>query len=130
MDGGRLTYSELTDKIVRSALKVHAYFGSGFTELEYQKSLMIELENAGLRFKAGTERPVYYNGRLVGKRWLDLVVEEQILVEVKAIKEVDKSSYNQIINYLKVFDLEVGLLLNFGAESLEFKRFVANRKPS
>ena len=88
---------------------------------------MIELEAAGLKFKAGTERNVYYNGRLVGKRWLDLVVEEQILVEVKAIKEVDKSSYNQIINYLKVFDLEVGLLLNFGGESLQFKRFVANR---
>ena len=130
MDGAGLKYSELTDKIVRSAIKVHAYFGSGFSELEYQKSLMIELESAGLKFKAGTERPVYYNGRLVGKRWLDLVVEEQILVEVKAIKEVDKSSYNQIINYLKVFDLEVGLLLNFGGESLEFKRFVANRKHS
>lgn len=128
MEAGGLRYSELTDKIVRSAIKVHAYFGSGFAELEYQKSLMIELEAAGLKFKAGTERNVYYNGRLVGKRWLDLVVEEQILVEVKAIKEVDKSSYNQIINYLKVFDLEVGLLLNFGGESLQFKRFVANRQ--
>ena len=128
MDYSHLKYSELTDKIVRSAMKVHRYFGSGFSELEYQKSLMIELEAAGLKFKAGTERPVYYNTRLVGKRWLDLVVEEQILVEVKAIKEVDTSCYNQIINYLKVFDLEVGLLLNFGGESLQFKRFVANRE--
>jgi len=128
MDGAGLKYSELTDKIVRSAIKVHAYFGSGFAELEYQKSLMIELENAGLKFKAGTERAVYYNGRLVGKRWLDLVVEDQILVEVKAIKEVDKSSYNQIINYLKVFDLEVGLLLNFGEDRLMFKRFVGGRR--
>jgi GxxExxY protein len=130
MEYGQPKYSELTDKIVRSALKVHAYFGSGFAELEYQKSLMVELESAGLKFTAGTERNIYYHNRLVGKRWLDLVVEEQILVEVKAIKEIDKSSYNQIINYLKVFDLEVGLLLNFGGESLQFKRFVANRKHS
>lgn len=128
MDGGGVRYSELTDKIVRSALKVHLYFGSGFAELEYQKSLMVELESAGLKFTAGAERPIYYHSKLVGKRWLDLVVEEQILVEVKAIKEVDKSSYNQIINYLKVFDLEVGLLLNFGGESLQFKRFVAARQ--
>ena len=130
MDYGHLQYSEVTDKIVRSAIKVYTYFGSGFAELEYQKSLMVELEGAGLKFKAGTERSIYYNGRLVGKRWLDLVVEEQILVEVKAIKELDKSSYNQIINYLKVFDLEVGLLLNFGGENLQFKRFVASREQS
>ena len=109
-------------------MKVHAYFGPGFPEMVYQKSLMIELEGAGLKFAAGTERSIHYNGRLVGHKWLDLIVEEQILIDIKAIKEVDKSCYNQIINYLKVFDLEVGLLLNFGSESLQAKRFVDSRQ--
>jgi len=128
MDYSHLRYSQLTDTIIRSALKIHSHFGAGFPEMVYQKSLMIELESAGLKFAAGTERNIHYNGRLVGQKWLDLVVEEQILIDIKAINEVDKSCYNQIINYLKKFDLEVGLLLNFGAESLQTKRFVAGRQ--
>lgn len=127
MDYSHFRYSEITDRIIRSALKIHAHFGSGFPEMVYQKSLMVELESAGLKFAAGTERAIHYNGRLVGHKWLDLVVEEQILIEIKAINEVDKSCYNQVINYLKIFDLEVGLLLNFGSESLQTKRFVASR---
>ena len=130
MDYSHLRYSEITDRIIRSALKIHGHFGSGFPEMVYQKSLMVELEGAGLKFAAGTERAIHYNGRLVGQKWLDLVVEEQILIEIKAINEVDKSCYNQVINYLKIFDLEVGLLLNFGGESLQAKKFVASRKQS
>ena len=128
MDYSHLKYSDLTDKIIRSAMKVHRHFGSGFSETVYKRSLMIELGKVGLQFDSEVEKDIYYSGQLIGKRRLDLIVENKILIELKAIKELDKSCYNQIINYLKVFDLEVGLLLNFGEDRLMFKRFVWGRK--
>ncbi|MFL5810317.1 MAG: GxxExxY protein, partial [Flavisolibacter sp.] len=70
------------------------------------------------------EKDIYYYENLVGKRRLDIVVENKVLLELKAISEIDEACYNKIINYLKVFGLEVGLLLNFGARTLQFKRFV------
>ncbi len=117
-------YSEITEKIIGCAMKVHRWFGPGFPEMIYQRSLLIELEILRLDSKAEVEKDVFYNELLVGKRRLDIIVEENILVELKAISELDNSCYNQIINYLRVFKMEVGLLLNFGTPSLQFKRFV------
>ncbi len=117
-------YSEITEKIIGCAMKVHRWFGPGFPEMIYQRSLLIELEILRLDSKAEVEKDVFYNEMLVGKRRLDIIVEQNILVELKAISELDNSCYNQIINYLRVFKMEVGLLLNFGTPSLQFKRFV------
>ena len=104
-------------------MKVHAYFGMGFPEVIYNRALRIELEKTGLHFQAEVEKDIYYNGIFIGKRRLDLIVEDKILVELKAVYEVDRNNLKQVLNYLKIFELGVGLLLNFGAESLYFKRF-------
>lgn len=111
-------------------MKVHSYFGMGFPEAIYKRSLLIELEKTGLQYLSEVEKDIYYEGRFIGKRRLDLIIENKVLIELKALKEVDKSFQNQIINYLKVFDLEVGLLINFGTESLQFKRFIHSKSIS
>ena len=105
-------------------MNVHSHFGMGFPEVVYKRSLLLELAENGLKFESEVERDVYYKGQFIGKRRLDIIVEDKVLIELKAIKEVDKSCYNQIINYLKIFGIEIGLLLNFGADSLQFKRFI------
>src|SRR5436190_11953699 len=117
-------FRDLSRIIIGCSMKVHNNLGMGFSENIYQRSLVLELEKAGLKCEIEVEKPVFYDGKLVGKRRLDLVVESIILIELKALSEVDKRSYNQILNYLKIFGLEVGLLLNFGKESLEFKRLI------
>ena len=108
-------------------MKVHSYFGLGFPEIIYQKCLIVEMEKVGLRYEKEIEKEIWYENLLIGKRRLDLIVEDKVLVELKAISELDSKVLNQITNYLNVFDIEVGLLLNFGMKSLEFKRF-ANTK--
>ncbi len=119
-----LKYYELTEKIIGCAMKVHRHFGLGFPEIVYKRALIIELEKIGLKFKQEIEKDIIYDDQLIYKRRLDLIVEDVVLVELKAIKEVDKGDYNQILNYLRVFKLEVGLLINFGAPSLQFKRLI------
>lgn len=119
-----LKYSELTQKIIGCAMKVHRYFGPGFPEVVYKRALIIELRMIGIACREEVEREIIYEGRVIHKRRLDLLVEEVVLVELKALKEVDNSETNQILNYLRVFKIEVGLLLNFGAPSLFFKRYI------
>jgi GxxExxY protein len=128
MQEGFLQYGEITEKIIGCAMKVHRFFGSGFPEIIYKRALRIELEKINLNYTSEVEKDIYYEDRFIGKRRLDLFVNDVVLVELKAISEVDKNCYNQVINYLKVFNLEVGLLRNFGAESLQFKRFTNTRK--
>jgi GxxExxY protein len=123
-----LKYHELTEKIIGCAMKVHRYFGLGFPEIVYKRALIIELEKIGLKVKQEIEKDVIYDDQLIYKRRLDLIVEDVVLVELKAIKEIDNGDYNQILNYLRVFKLEVGLLINFGAPSLQFKRLINTLK--
>jgi len=122
-----LKYHELTEKIIGCAMKVHRYFGLGFPEIVYKRALMIELGKIGLIFKQEVEKDIIYEGKLIYKRRLDLIVENIVLLELKALKEVDNGDFNQIINYLRVFGMEVGLLLNFGLLSLQFKRFINSK---
>ena len=119
-----LKYKDLTEKIIGCAMKVHRYFGPGFPEVVYKRALMIELKKNSIKFKEEVERDIIYEGKPIHKRRLDLIIEEVVLLELKALKEVDNSETNQTLNYLRVFNIEVGLLLNFGAPSLFFKRFV------
>jgi len=85
---------------------------------------MIEVEKIGLSVRQEVERDIIYDGKIIHRRRLDLIVENIVLLELKAIKEVDNGDYNQIINYLRIFKIEVSLLLNFSVPSLYFKRFV------
>jgi len=122
-----IKYKEITGKIIGAAMKVHRYFGPGFPELIYKRALVIELGKSGLECGIEIEKPVIYNSEMIGKRRLDLIVTQKILVELKAMEWIRKKEETQLINYLKVFDIEVGLLLNFGAASLQFKRFVNDK---
>lgn len=117
-------HADITEKIIGRAMKAHRYFGMGFPEAVYQRALIIELEKSGLKCGAEVEKDIYSEGYFIAKRRLDLLLEEKVLVELKAISELDEASHNKIINYLRVFKIEVGLLLNFGAESLQYKRFI------
>jgi GxxExxY protein len=119
-----LKYKELTGKIIGCAMKVHRYFGPGFPEIVYHRALKSELAKIGLKFKSEFEKDIYYEEVLISKRRLDLLVEDLVLVELKAVKELDSGDQFQIINYLRVFKIEVGLLLNFGSKSLQYKRYI------
>lgn len=119
-----LKYHELTEKIIGCAMKVHRHFGIGFPEVVYKRALILELRKIGISCKEEVERPIVYDGKTIHKRRLDLLVEDVVLVELKALKEVDNSEMNQILNYLRIFKIEVGLLLNFGVPSLFFKRYI------
>lgn len=105
-------------------MKVHRHFGPVFPEVVYKRALMIELTKIGLNFKEEVERNIVYEDKIIHKRRLDLIVENVVLLELKALKEVDNADTNQILNYLRIFQIEIGLLLNFGAPSLFFKRFI------
>jgi GxxExxY protein len=116
-------HSELTGKIIGCAMKVHRVIGPGFPEIIYMRCLQIELKNSGLSFEAEVEKDVYYEGIKVGSRRLDLLVNSTVILELKAVTEIEPIFYNQIINYLKIFKIEIGLLINFGNVSLQYRRF-------
>lgn len=109
-------------------MKIHNYFGPGFPEVVYHRSMIIELEKLNYSVASELEKVIKYYGDIVGKRRVDLIIDESVLVELKAVSELDNSASNQVINCLKVFGLEVGLLLNFGNERLEYRRFVNEKK--
>jgi len=116
-----LKYREITGKIIQAAYAVYDYFGFGFLEKVYENALAIELRKMGL--KAEQQKPirVYYQEHLVGEYSADLLVEDRVLVEVKAVKNLSEVHEVQLVNYLKALRIEVGLLINFG-EKLEYKR--------
>ena len=120
-------YSGITEKIIGASMTVHKNLGGGnFTEKIFQRALLLELTDMGILFESEKELPVHYKGKLIGKKRVDVLVDEKVLVELKAISQLEKIHFNQVINYLKVFNLEVGLLVNFGTDSLQVKRFVNN----
>ncbi|SFE50770.1 GxxExxY protein [Thermophagus xiamenensis] len=113
-------YSELTGKIIGCAMKVHAALGNGFQEVIYQRALAIEMADEGIAYSREYEMPVYYKNQQIGTRRVDFLVEKVISVELKAITKLEDVHLAQAINYLEAYDLEVGLLINFGAKSLQF----------
>ena len=115
-------YSKMTSKIIGCAMEVHNALGNGFQEVIYQRAMEIEMESQGINFSREYNMPVYYKGIQIGTRRVDFLVEGVISVELKAIIMMNDSHLAQAINYLEAYDLEVGLLINFGAKSLEFKR--------
>ena len=118
----RLLDSELTRKIIGSAMEVHRVLGNGFQEVVYQRALALEMMTKALEFSREHEMPIYYKGTEVGTRRVDFLVEERVIVELKAITQLEDVHLAQAINYLEAYQLEIGLLINFGGRSLEFKR--------
>ncbi len=114
--------AEITEQIIRAVIKVHRTLGPGFLESVYQNSLLIELENQGLRIEAEKPIVVTYEGKPVGNHRLDLVVEERIIVELKAVEDLSQAHYAQLRSFLKASRLETGLLINFAKEKADFRR--------
>jgi GxxExxY protein len=115
-------YEEITKKIIGAAMKVHAALGNGFQEVIYQRALEIEFSKWELGFEREFSMPIFYDGQLIGERRVDFFVEGIICVELKAITVLEAVHFAQARNYLEAYNVEVGLLLNFGTSSLEFKR--------
>ena len=108
-------------------MKVHSLLGNGFREIIYQRALAIEMTLAGLSFEMEKEMKIYYRGHQVGTRRSDFFVEEKIMVEIKAKSNLDDINLNQAMNYLEAYNMEIGLLINFGGKSLQFKRVHNNK---
>ena len=117
-----MKYEELTHRIIGCAMKVHSTLGNGFQEVIYQRALAIEMDKQGLRFKREMEMAIYYDGIDIGTRRVDFFVEDFIMVELKAIIRLDDVHLAQAMNYCQAYNLPIGLLINFGAKSMEFKR--------
>ncbi len=123
----RYPHSEITAKIIGCAMEVHKILGNGFQEVIYQRALEIEILAQGLDFTREHEMKIYYKGVDIGSRRVDFFVDEKVMVEIKAVIQLEDVHLAQAINYLEAYGLEVGLLLNFGARSMQYKRVM---KPS
>lgn len=117
-------HSELTGKIIGCAMEVHKILGNGFQEVIYQRALEIEMAQQGLTASREHEMDIFYKGVKIGNRRVDFFVEEKVMVEIKAVIQLEDVHLAQAINYLEAYGLEVGLLINFGAKSLQFKRIM------
>ena len=115
-------YSELTSKIIGCAMSVHKIIGNGFQEVIYQRALAIEMNLAGIEFSREFEMPIFYREEQIGTRRVDFLIDGLIAVELKAITKLEDVHLAQAINYLEAYNLEIGLLINFGEISLNFKR--------
>ena len=120
---------ELTYGIIGCAMKVHRTLGNGFQELIYQRCLAIELNKAGIHFKRELEQTIYYGDRVVGIRRADFVVEGRLIVELKAVINLEDAHLAQAKNYVVAYDFAHGLLINFGAKSLQYKLIFNPRYP-
>jgi GxxExxY protein len=124
-----LKYKDITEKIIGASFEVHKFLGNGFQEVIYQRALAYEMREAGLEFAREIEQEIYYKElpEPIGTRRADFVVEGKVLVELKALVMLEDVHLAQALNYLKAYKLEVGLLINFGAKSLEFKRLILTK---
>ena len=121
-------HSDLTGAIIGCAIKVHSTLGNGFREAVYQRCLAIEMNKLKLNFAQELNMTIFYEGVNVGMRRVDFLVEEKIMVELKALTKLEDVHLAQGLNYLEAYKLETGLLLNFGARSLEVKRITNEKK--
>jgi GxxExxY protein len=117
-----MKHEELTKKIIGCAMTVHSTLGNGFQEVIYQRCLQIELRESGIMARRELEIPIYYKGFKVGTRRVDFLVDDKVMIELKAVIKLDDVHLAQSLNYLEAYNLEIGLLINFGARSLEFRR--------
>ena len=119
-----LKHAHITEKIIGAAFEVHTFLGCGFQEVVYQRALALEMRKTGLTFAREVEQDIFYKDspKPIGTRRADFVVSSTVLVELKAIVALEAVHEAQLLNYLKAYRLDIGLLLNFGAKNLEVKR--------
>ncbi len=115
-------YSDLTGKIIACCMTVHATLGNGFQEVIYQRALALEFTANSIAFEREFEMPIYYRQQHIGTRRVDFLINDLISVELKAVSQLENVHLAQGINYLEAYNLEIGLLINFGENSLKFKR--------
>ncbi len=120
--------SELTGKIIGCAMEVHKILGNGFQEVIYQRALAIEMRRKGLTFSREHEMEIFYKDESVGTRRVDFFVEGKIMLELKALLQLEDVHLAQAINYLEAYNMQIGLLINFGSKSLQFKRVMKKNK--
>lgn len=114
-----------TYRIIGAAMEVHKALGNGFLEKVYHEALKVEFERSGVKFTAGHKLPVIYKGILLPTHYYaDFLCFANIIVEIKSISALTSEHYSQVLNYLKASNLKLGLLINFGSESLEYKRII------
>lgn len=122
-----MLHSDITKRIIAAAMKVHSTLGNGFQEVIYQRALAIEMPLFNLAFERENEMPIHYRGQQIGTRRVDFFVERLVMVELKALIRLEDVHLAQAMNYLEAYQMEIGLLINFGARSLEFKRVHNNK---
>ena len=123
-----LIHKEITDKIIKAFYKVYNELGYGFLEKVYQNSLFIELTEMGLYCEKQSQIKVYYNEVIVGEYFADIIVNDCVILELKAAEALIEEHEFQLINYLKATEMEVGLLLNFGKEPIFKRKIFTNNK--
>lgn len=117
-----MKHKELTYKIIGCAMEVHKHLGNGFQEVIYQRALAIEMDAQGIDFKREHTMEIAYKGQAIGTRRVDFFVEDVIMVEIKAVINLEDVHLAQAMNYVEAYHLEIGLLINFGSKSLQHKR--------
>lgn len=122
-----MIYEEITKRIIGCAMRVHCTLGNGFQEVIYQRAMAIEMSFDALGFEREKEMEIFYRGESIGTRRVDFFVEGCIMVELKAVIDLEDVHLAQAMNYLEAYKMEIGLLINFGAKSLQFKRVHNNK---
>ena len=121
-------HADITRKIIGAAMKVHSTLGNGFQEVIYQRAMAIEMTKIGLDFQRELEMPIYYDSKQIGTRRVDFLVEGKVMLELKAVTALEDVHLAQAINYLEAYGLEIGLLINFGSKSLQFRRLINSKQ--
>jgi GxxExxY protein len=124
-----MEHQDLTHRIIGCAMEVHKHLGNGFQEVIYQRALAIEMQLQNIDFSREHEMQLQYKGHEIGTRRVDFFVEDKIMVEIKAVINLEDVHLAQAMNYLEAYNLKIGLLINFGSKSMQFKR-VHNNKTS
>lgn len=124
-----MLHEQLTYQIIGCAMEVHKYFGNGFQEKIYHRALALEMTAQGISFASEFEMAIDYKGQYVGTRRVDFFIEEKVMLEIKAVKDLADIHLAQAMNYVEIYKMKIGLLINFGAKSLQHKRVHNNNLP-
>jgi len=125
-----MEYKEMTEKIIGCAYRVYNKMGFGFLESVYEKCLLLEFRNEGLKVEAQKPITIFYDGEIVGEFVVDMIVEDIVIVELKSVKQIAKVHEAQLVNYLVATGKPVGLIINFGEYKVEIRRKVRSLKHS
>ena len=125
-----MKHENITRNIIGAAMEVHNTIGNGFQEVIYQRAMAIEMDSKGLSFNREYEMDILYKGEIIGSRRVDFFVEDCLMLELKALVALEDVHLAQAKNYLEAYNIEIGLLINFGAKSLQFKRIYLNKESS